>query len=159
MTIAPDLFRHLCGHFATGVTIITTLDASGAPCGMTANSFASVSLDPPLVSVAVDHTAQIYPAMLAASHFAVNILESQQQPLSRRFAEGLEDRFDGVDWRRDAGDHVVLGGTLAYIACEKWAELPAGDHTIFIGRVTGGGANGTGKPLVHFRGEYGPDNI
>ena len=59
MTIAPDLFRHLCGHFATGVTIITTLDASGAPCGMTANSFASVSLDPPLGSVAVDHTAQI----------------------------------------------------------------------------------------------------
>ena len=153
--MTPDIFRHLCGHFATGVTIITTLDAAGDPCGMTANSFASVSLDPPLISVAVDHAAQIYPAMLAGSRFAVNILDVEQQALSRRFAEGLADRFDGVAWHRSAGDDVILDDTLAHICCEKWAEVPAGDHTIFVGRVTDGAANARGMPLLHYRGEYG----
>ena len=148
-----DHFRMLCGHFTTGVTIITTLDAAGHPAGMTANSFASVSLDPPLISVAVDHAATIYPAMRAGSHFTVNILEAGQESLSRRFAEGLADRFDGVTWRNAEG-HLIIADTLAHLCCEKWAEVPAGDHTIFIGQVVGGDANAHGKPLVHYRGNY-----
>ena len=152
-----DTFRHLCGHFATGVTIITTLDADGNPRGMTANSFASVSLDPPLISVAVDHTATIYSAMLAVNGFTVNILDAEQETLSRRFAAGLDDRFDGVPWRRGNSDQVIVDGTLAHLCCTKWAEIPAGDHTVFIGRVTSGAANEQGSPLMHYRGEYGPE--
>ena len=153
-SIDPDNFRRLCGRFATGVAIVTTLDADGRPAGMTANSFASVSLDPPLVSVAIDHAAAIFPAMLAAARFTVNILEAQQEALSRRFAEGLSDRFDGVGWQRSAEAQVVLDGTLAHLRCERWAEVPAGDHTIFIGRVVGGEAADHGRPLLHYRGGY-----
>lgn len=153
-SIDADNFRRLCGRFATGVAIVTTLDADGLPAGMTANSFASVSLDPPLVSVAIDHAATIFPAIRDATRFAVNILEAQQEALSRRFAEGLPDRFDGVGWQRTADDQVVLDGTLAHLRCEKWQEVPAGDHTIFIGRVIGGEAAEHGRPLLHYRGGY-----
>jgi len=152
--MTPEHFRRLCGHFATGVTIITTLDEQGNPCGMTANSFAAVSLDPPLVSVTVDHGATIYPAMRTSALFTINILEAGQQELSRRFAAGLDDRFDGVDWHRNTSAQVILDHTLAHISCEKWAEVPAGDHTIFIGRVVSGAANADGRPLLHYRGAY-----
>jgi 3-hydroxy-9,10-secoandrosta-1,3,5(10)-triene-9,17-dione monooxygenase reductase component len=152
--IDAEEFRRLCGHFATGVTIITAFDTAGMPCGMTANSFASVSLEPPLVSVAVDHAATIYPAMLQAPRFAVNILDARQEALSRRFADGLADRFDGVTWTRSADDQLVLAGTLAHLRCEKWVEIPAGDHTIFVGRVTGGDVAEQGTPLLHYRGGY-----
>ena len=153
-SIGPDDFRRLCGHFATGVTIVTAFDAAGAPFGMTANSFASVSLEPPLISVAVDHAATIHPAMRHAPRFAVNILDARQEALSRRFADGLADRFDGVAWQRSAEDHVILTATLAHLCCDKWAEVPAGDHTIFIGRVTGGATAEHGRPLLHYRGGY-----
>lgn len=152
--IDPDNFRRLCGRFATGVAVVTTLDANDLPAGMTANSFASVSLDPPLISVAVDEAATILPALRDATRFAVNILEARQEVLSRRFAEGLADRFDGVGWRRTGDGQVILDDTLAYLCCDKWAEVPAGDHTIFIGRVTGGEASEHGRPLLHYRGGY-----
>ena len=156
--VGPDEFRRLCGHFVTGVTIVTTLDAAGLPCGMTANSFASVSLEPPLISIAVDHAAAIHPAMLGASRFAVNVLEARQEALSRRFAEGLADRFDGVRWTRSADGQVILADTLAHLRCEKWAAVPGGDHTIFIGRVTGGDVAAHGTPLLHYRGVYSAAN-
>jgi flavin reductase (DIM6/NTAB) family NADH-FMN oxidoreductase RutF len=152
--ISPSQFRLLCGRFATGVTIVTATDADGAPCGMTANSFASVSLEPPLISVAIDHAATIYPALQLATHFAVNILDSQQEALSRRFAEGLPDRFEGVGWHRDADAQVLLDGALAHLCCQKWASFPAGDHTVFIGRLTGGAVAEHGRPLLHYRGGY-----
>jgi flavin reductase (DIM6/NTAB) family NADH-FMN oxidoreductase RutF len=154
-SIEPEAFRLLARHFATGVTIVTALDASGDARGMTANSFASISLEPPLIAVAIDHDATIHPVMLGTPRFTVNILEAGQEALSRRFAEGLDDRFDGVRWTRSAGDHVVLAGALAHIECDKWAEVPAGDHTIFVGLVTGGSAAEEGQPLVHYRGGYG----
>ncbi|MES1259009.1 MAG: flavin reductase family protein [Gemmatimonadota bacterium] len=152
--MTPEHFRRLCGHFATGVTIVTTLDEHGKPCGMTANSFAAVSLDPPLISVTVDHGAAIYPAMRTSALFTINILDAKQQELSRRFAAGLDDRFDGVSWHRNNAGHVILDDTLAHISCEKWAEVPAGDHTIFIGRVVSGASDADGKPLLHYRGAY-----
>lgn len=152
--VSADTFRLLCSQFATGVTIVSTFDPAGAPCGMTANSFASLSLEPPLVSVAVDHAAQIYPVLLAAPRFAVNVLDARQERLSRRFADGLDDRFDRVAWQRSEDDHVILAATLAHLRCDKWAELPAGDHTIFIGRVTGGAVAEDATPLVHYRGAY-----
>jgi flavin reductase (DIM6/NTAB) family NADH-FMN oxidoreductase RutF len=152
--IDPAHFRLLCGHFATGVTIVTTVDADGNPAGMTANSFASVSLEPPLVSVAIDHIATMYPVLRAATAFTINILESRQEALSRRFAESLPARFDGVGWHRTDGGHVVIDGSLAQLHCTKWAEVPGGDHTIFIGEVTSGAAAEHGRPLLHYRGGY-----
>ncbi|MGH7593142.1 MAG: flavin reductase family protein [Gemmatimonadales bacterium] len=155
-----DNFRRLCGRFATGVAIVTTQDADGRPAGMTANSFASVSLDPPLVSVAIDRAATILPVLHDAAQFTVNILAAPQEALSRRFAEGLPDRFDGVGWQRSEGAHVILDGTLAHLCCEMWAEIPAGDHTIFIGRVTRGEAAEHRHPLLHYRGGYAdPDGM
>jgi flavin reductase (DIM6/NTAB) family NADH-FMN oxidoreductase RutF len=151
--IHPDEFRRLCSFFATGVTIVTARHANGDPAGMTASSFASVSLDPPLVSIVVDHAATILPAMLAAKEFTINILSAEQETLSRRFASGLDERFDGVGWERGARDQVLLTGALAHICCAKYAEIPAGDHTIFLGEVLDGSSR-HGRPLLHYRGGY-----
>lgn len=154
MRIDPFLFRQLCGHFATGVSVVTAHDAGGVPVGMTINSFTSVSLDPPLIAIAVDHVATMHPALLGSGRFVVNVLEAHQESLSRRFASGLSDRFDGVGWHSsDAGD-VLLDGALAHIACEKLQEIPAGDHTLFIARVVGGAAGEQGRPLLYYRGGY-----
>lgn len=156
----PFEFRQLCGRFATGITVLTALDSSGAPVGMTANSFASISLDPPLVSLAIDHAASIHQELLAAPHFTVNILEAHQEALSRRFASGLPDRFDGVGWHRGLADQVLLDGALAHLVCERWKTFEAGDHTILIGRVVGGQAAEHGRPLLYYRGGYAdPDTI
>jgi len=152
--VNADVFRRLAGSFATGVTIVTTDDSNAAPCGMTANSFASVSLEPPLISIAVDHAATIYPAMLRARRFTVNVLAASQEALSRRFAEGLDERFDGIAWHRDAEGHVLIDGSLAHICCERWAEIPAGDHTIFVGLVTSGDVDDSVQPLMHYQGRY-----
>jgi flavin reductase (DIM6/NTAB) family NADH-FMN oxidoreductase RutF len=126
---------------------------------MTANSFASVSLDPPLVSVAIDATASTYTALLAAPRFAVNVLEAHQEALSRRFASGLPDRFEGVGWQRGPAGEVLLDGALAHILCEHWSTIPAGDHTILIGRVVGGVAADHGRPLLYYRGGYADPDL
>jgi len=153
--IDANNFRRLCGRFATGVTIVTAIDAEGFPCGMTASSFASVSLEPPLIAVAIDHVAAIYPALRRAARFAVNILDARQEALSRRFAAGLPDRFEGIGWQRNEDGDVIIAGTLAHLGCEKQQEIPSGDHSIFVGLVTGGDAASHGRPLLHYRGGYG----
>lgn len=153
----PDIdsaeFRQLCGRFATGVIVVTTLADDGRPVGMTANSFTSVSLEPPLISVNIDHHAAMHRHISRAERFAVNILESRQEALSRRFAAEIPDRFDGVGY--EAGEHGVplLGGVLAVLECERHTGFEAGDHTIVVGRVTGGRV-GDGRPLLYYRGGY-----
>jgi flavin reductase (DIM6/NTAB) family NADH-FMN oxidoreductase RutF len=151
--VDPALFRQLLGRFATGVTIVTTREADGTPIGMTASSLASISLIPPLVSVAIDHAATIHGAVLAATEFAVNILESKQEALSRRFAGNAAVRFDGVGYRIGERGLVLLDGALAHIECRQHALVEAGDHTVVIGRVIGG-ATGDGRPLLYYRGGY-----
>lgn len=151
--VDPAQFRQLCGHFATGVVIITATGKDGAPAGMTANSFASVSLAPPLISINVDHAADMHAVLLGADGFALNVLESGQEALSRRFAGNEAGRFDGVGYRVDDRGFVLLDGALAAIACVPHARFEAGDHSIFIGRVTGGGV-GPGRPLLYYRGGY-----
>lgn len=148
-------FRDLCGRFATGVTIVTAFDAEDRPAGMTVNSFASVSLDPPLISVAIDHAASAFPALRAAERWTVNILEAHQEALSRRFAAVDRDRFDGVGWHRGTEGELLLEGVLAWIVCRRWKAIEAGDHTILIGEVTGGDAAEQGRPLLFYRGGYG----
>ncbi len=142
------------GRFATGVTVLTVNGADDRPLGMTASSLASVSLVPPLVSVCVDHQAELHDTILAAPVFVVNILESRQETLSRRFADRHEDRFEGVGYHRSPEGLVLLDGTLAHLECERFATYPTGDHTIIIGRVLGG-STGDGRPLLYYRGGYG----
>ncbi len=141
------------GRFATGVTVLTVKGPDDRPLGMTASSLASVSLVPPLVSVCVDHEAELHDAILAAPVFVVNILESGQETLSRRFADQHDDRFDGVGYHRSPEGLVLLDGALAHIECDRFARYPGGDHTIIIGRVIGG-STGDGRPLLYYRGGY-----
>ncbi len=142
------------GRFATGVTVLTVNGPGDRPLGMTASSLASVSLVPPLVSVCVDHQAELHDTMLASPVFVVNILEGHQESLSRRFADRHEDRFDGVGYHRSPEGLVLLDGALAHIECDRFASYPGGDHTIIIGRVIGG-STGDGRPLLYDRGGYG----
>ncbi len=155
----PDIdgndFRQLLGRFATGVTVLTTRDQHGAPVGMTASSLASVSLSPPLVSVCVDVSADMHRALSSSGDFVINILAADQVELSHRFARNpAEARFQDTSWRETAAGLIVLDGVLAHIECERHADFPLGDHTLFVGRVTGGAA-GEGEPLLYFRGGYG----
>lgn len=149
----PADFRQLLGRFATGVTIVTLTLPDGQPAGMTANSLASVSLDPPLVLVCIDHAAELYASLLAAPGFVINILEASQETLSRRFATRHLNRFDGIGSHTSAEGQPVLDGVLAHIECSPHATFPAGDHTIVVGRVLRGDTT-DGAPLVYFRGGY-----
>jgi len=147
-------FRKALGQFATGVTIITAI-ADGEPAGLAANSFTSVSLDPPLVLFAVARTSSTWPKIEAARKFAVNILGAHQEEVSRLFATKDVDRFAQVDWHLGVGGSPVLHDTLAYLDCEFWAEYDGGDHIIVVGRVLDLGVTHEGSPLLFFQGKYG----
>jgi flavin reductase (DIM6/NTAB) family NADH-FMN oxidoreductase RutF len=151
--VDPAAFRELCGRFATGVVVVTTVTNEGHPVGMTANSFTSVSLDPPLVSVNVDHRADLHGHILHAPHFAINILESRQEAVSRRFAGDRLVRFATGDHHLGPYGLPLLDGVLAWITCDRHATFEAGDHTIVVGLVTGGRV-GSGRPLLYYRGGY-----
>jgi flavin reductase (DIM6/NTAB) family NADH-FMN oxidoreductase RutF len=146
-------FRQLLGRFATGVSILTVTASDGRLLGMTANSLASVSLYPPLISVCVDHEAEMHGVILQVEQFAVNVLSSSQETLARRFADKHEDRFDGVGYQVTPDGLILLGGALAHIECQRYADYPGGDHTIVLGRVVGG-STGKGRPLLYYRGGY-----
>ncbi len=151
----PIVFRQLLSRFATGVTVLTTRGPAGRPVGMTASSLASVSLAPPLISVCVDLSAEMHRALSVSGNFVVNILRADQEHLSRRFATvPAEARFEGVGWRETSTGLIVLEETIGHIECERYSEFPLGDHTLFVGRVTGG-ATAEGVPLLYFRGGYG----
>jgi flavin reductase (DIM6/NTAB) family NADH-FMN oxidoreductase RutF len=135
------------------VTILTVVTAEGHPIGMTANSLASVSLRPPLLSVCVDHEADMHDVILHADQFVVNVLSSPQETLARRFADKHEDRFDGIGYHLSPDGLILLDGALAHIECHRHAEYRAGDHTIVLGKVVGG-ATSDGRPLLYYRGGY-----
>lgn len=147
------LFRQLLGRFATGVTILTTTAADGAPIGMTASSVASVSLEPPLVLVSVDRQNEMHGALGAAPHFALNILAADQEALSRRFAEEEERRFEGVAYHPSRLGLPLIDGALAYVECARRQVVPAGDHTVFFGLVVHGSVTDR-RPLLYYRGGY-----
>jgi flavin reductase (DIM6/NTAB) family NADH-FMN oxidoreductase RutF len=152
--IDPSQFRQLLGRFATGVTILTTATPQGQPLGMTVTSLSSVSLHPPLISVCVDREAEMHPVILQAPEFVVNVLASPQEALARRFSDKHEDRFDGVGYHLSPEGLILLDGALAHLVCERHATYPAGDHTIVLGRVVGGGGADDGRPLLYYRGGY-----
>ena len=146
-------FRQLLGHFATGVTVLTAIAPDGRPVGMTVNSLASVSLEPPLVLMCIDRLAEAHDIVLAGREFVVNVLSSHQEALSRRFADKHQNRFDGVGYHTSQRGLIVLDGTLAHLECRHYADYPGGDHTIMLGEVVGGEAK-PGHPLLFYRGGY-----
>lgn len=153
MGIGPDEFRHVLGHFASGVTVVTTWDADGRPTGLTASAFTSVSLEPPLILVCVDHKAQSYPALRASGRFAVNVLAVEHETLSRRFATTDADKFNGVGYHPGPLGLPLLPEALAHLECRTVHAYSGGDHTIFVGEVEAAHAH-DGEPLLYFRGDY-----
>lgn len=151
--IAPADFRQVLGHFASGVTVVTTTDGEGRPTGLTASAFTSVSLDPPLILVCVDHKSQTYPWLLDRGRFAVNVLTVEQEALSRRFASTRLDKFDDIPHGLSAHGLPVIDGALAHLECTTVNTHVEGDHTIFVGLVEGA-ATCTGDPLLYYRGRY-----
>src|SRR5215475_1378577 len=135
MAIEKNELRRVMGHFATGVTVITTLRASGELHGLTANAFTSVSLIPPLVLVCVDKKAESYPCFDESKVFTVNILAADQEAISRRFAVSGGEKFQGVAYRAGANNAPILEGSLAYIECRVTTAIDGGDHTIYLGEV------------------------
>ncbi len=152
MTADQEKFRQLIGCFATGVTVVTTVDSAGRPQGMTASAVSSVSLEPPLLLVCIDKAADFHPVMTAAKMFAVNVLAADQESTARRFADRAPDRFASVDMHL-IEDLPHLDGCVAHLRCEKRGEFDAGDHTIFIGLVVAGETQQR-SPLLHYRGRY-----
>lgn len=149
-------FRHVLGHFVTGVTVVTGVDAEGMPVGLTANSMASVSLRPPLVLVCLDRGSASLTAILETRRFGVSILNRGQEPLARRFSTELRgERFRDLELRQSSGGVPFLPDPLAWLECTLWKEIEAGDHTILIGEVVDFGADDAESPLLFFRGEYG----
>ena len=145
--------RRIMGKFATGVTVVTTIE-NGEQHGMTANAVASLSLDPPLVLVAVDRENQTHASLGAGKCFAVSILRQDQEDLSRRFAAPGYKDFDAVPHSTAVTGAPILDGAIGYVDCRLHEVLPGGDHDIFVGEIVAGGI-GEGDPLVFFSGKYG----
>lgn len=154
IAVDPARFRELLGAFATGVAVATARDATGRPAGMTASAIASVSLDPPLLLVCVCRAADFHASIATATHFGLNILADNQEALSHRFSVDHPDRFAGCAWHLHGTGVPILDGTVAHIICARDAAYPAGDHTIFLGRVLDGAVSDN-SPLLHIRGTYG----
>ncbi len=153
-TISSARYRQVLGHFATGVTVVTTA-ADGEPAGLAVNSFTSVSLTPPLVAFCVAETSSTWPRIKAVGSFCVNILSEDQEDLCRVFATRGVDKFRGVGWRPAESGAPILMGALGWIDCSIHAEHSAGDHLIVVGRVRDLGVAREGGPLVFYRGGYG----
>lgn len=127
--------RDVLGVFVTGVTVITTLDEAGTPYGLTANSFSSVSLDPPLVLWSQALKAPSHPVFRRAERFAINILSIDQVEISNRFSRAADSKFEGVAVRMGLGGLPLLEGCAAYLECRKITSYPGGDHAVFLGQV------------------------
>ena len=151
----PRILRDALGCFATGVTVVTTINEIGEPLGLTANSFTSVSLDPPLILFALARKSANLTAFEKAGRFAVNVLHIGQQPVGGRFASRDVARFEGVDWAmRGEGGSPILAGSLASFDCHTHAIHDGGDHLIFIGHVNHAWFEPHRDPLLYFRGKF-----
>jgi len=153
MTFDARALRDAFGAFLTGVTVVTTVDATGAPIGFTANSFSSVSLDPPLLLVCLAKTSRNYATLTGAKGFGVNILAEGQKDVSNTFARPVEDRFAAVSWKPGPFGAPVFADVAAWFDCSTHDVVDAGDHVILIGRVEG--FENSGKTgLGYARGGY-----
>ena len=146
-------FREVLGHFATGITIVTALE-EGVPVGFTCQSFAALSLDPPMVLLAPARSSTSWPRIAKAGAFCVNILEERQEALCRAFALSGGDKFDGVAWSPGITGSPVIDGSLAVVECRLGEIFDGGDHELVIGHVVTM-AIGEGSPLLFYRSGFG----
>ncbi len=156
MPIDPDLFRQVMSLFATGITVVTTR-AGEEIHGLTANSFCSVSLEPPLVLVCVDKSAHSHDLIAAGRNLAVNILKASQEDLAQRFATNnlaANERFAGIQFRTEVTGAPILLESLGWLDCRLFATYPGGDHTIYVGEVLALGRNHDEEPLLYFLSGY-----
>ena len=141
------------GHFATGVTVVTTKDAAGNPFGLTANAFASLSLNPPLALVCIDKDAQCYSCFEVSKFFAVNVLREDQEEISRGFATKGTEKFTGIPWHNGESGVALLDGAISHIECKIVRGYDGGDHTIYVGEVFRATTT-SDRPLIFFKGRY-----
>jgi flavin reductase (DIM6/NTAB) family NADH-FMN oxidoreductase RutF len=153
MPLDTVAFRASLSRFASGVTVLTTRSAEGQDLGMTATAFSSLSLDPPLVLVCIDHAASMAPALERATHLAVHVLGADQESVSRQFALKTGDRFAGLAVTRGAGDLPLLSGALVRLECRIVERHAGGDHRIVVCEVLAAEV-ADGDPLLYFRGRY-----
>ena len=153
--IDPRAFRHVLGQFCTGITIITTMH-DGAPLGFACQSFAALSLDPPLVLFCPTKLSRSWQAIEASGAFCVNVLAETQLEVCARFGSKEPDKFAGVDWRRSDLGSPILEGSLAHIDCTVHSVHDGGDHFVVFGAVQSLSEVPTAKPrpLLFYRGEY-----
>ena len=159
--VNADSFRTAMSKFATGVTVVTTIDDQGQPHAMTANSFASVSLHPPIVLVSVGHDTHTYGFLEQERRFGVSVLRQEQQEIGTYFAKRPEDRKGEVDYSYTLADGgvPVLAGSIAFFACQVIGTHAYGDHTIYLGEVKELGEVADGTPLLFYGSRwYKPAN-
>lgn len=149
----PLDLRHAFASFATGVTIITARDAQGRPVGLTANSFGSVSLDPPLVQWSLRVSSGLYRFFVEATHFGVSVLTVDQALIARQFASRLPDRFAGIELVDSPAEPPLIRDALAHFVCRKVNDLRVGDHELFVGEVVRVAAH-SGTPLIFHESQF-----
>ncbi len=154
MPVSNEEFRRALANFASGVTVVTTVDSSGEKFGLTVSAFCSVSLEPPLVLVCIDRSTRCHHAFGESRRYVVNFLSESQRALSERFATQLTEKFEGVDHHSNPEGLPVLDDAVAVLECRLRNEYDGGDHTIFVAEVERAAVKG-GKPLLYFGGEYG----
>jgi flavin reductase (DIM6/NTAB) family NADH-FMN oxidoreductase RutF len=146
-------FRTVLGHSPTAVSVVTTRDADGCNHGITVSSYASLSLEPPLVLACIDCRARIHQVLCSATSFSISVLNAEQESVARRFSSHSDDRFAGIACTVGCSGNALITDALAHLECELVDRHEAGDHSIIIGAVKFARAR-TGRPLLHFRGAY-----
>ncbi|MEQ1756063.1 MAG: flavin reductase family protein [Micropepsaceae bacterium] len=154
MTLNSRGFRDALGHFATGVAVVSAMGPNGLPLGLTVNSFASVSLDPPLVLWSLDRASDRFAALMQVEHFGANILAQAERELSKRLSRKGEYALQGDEVRMGHHGVPMLQNAIASFECMVHQKVEAGDHVIFIGRVLEFTHKGHEEPLVYYRGGY-----
>ena len=154
MTLNSRGFRDALGHFATGVAIVSARGPSGLPIGLTINSFASVSLEPPLVLWSLDRSSDRFAILMKAEHFAINVLGTSERNLSQRLSRKGESNLTGEALRDGVHALPILRNAIATFECSVEQRHDAGDHVIFVGRVLDFGQTAHSSPLLYYRGNY-----
>ncbi len=147
-------FRNALGTFATGITVITTTHNHAEPVGITVNSFASVSLDPPLVLWCLDNDAYFHDIFANCSHFAVHVLHQDQEAVSQIFSTKNSSKFNSLDWEMGEFGSPILKDCASHFECEMERQCDGGDHVILLGRVTAFKTHKDKPPLIYHAGEY-----
>jgi flavin reductase (DIM6/NTAB) family NADH-FMN oxidoreductase RutF len=155
--IERQRFREVMSAFPTGVVVLTAFGEDGLPRGLTVNAFCAVSLNPPLALACIDKTSNTLPAVQHTGGFTANILAAGREPLARRMATKLSDKFDSITWRRpptEGGGPILEADAAAYAVCTLTQTIEAGDHWVLIGLVTDGAQNEGATPMIYSRRLY-----